>query len=392
MIRKQASLLIVEDNVLDRECYERFLARNAEYDFDIDHCEMGDDALAICRRNPPDCILLDYHLPDIDGIEFLLAIQNERPGGVMPAVVMITSQGASSVAVDAIRHGANDYLVKSDIDEARLNRVIPNALKARHGAAHSCIKKHTILVVDDSAHDRELYKRLLQETSHSRFDFIEVASGNEALVSVSVHRPDCILLDYNLPDYDGLELLEALHYEYIKHGLAAPVILMLTGQGSESHAVASIKNGANDYLVKGEITREVLKQSVVSTLEIRSLQKKLQEVRKEHEAFSDAVSHSLDAVIRGSLESCELVREEVGVSGDVVSASFENVCENLKCLQNFSRELADIRQASLQGEGADYCSLMPLVENVIASLKLERPALAVEVTGSSHRKYVATQR
>ncbi len=379
MMRKRASILIVEDNVVDRAHYERLLARNAEYNFDISHCEMGEDALALCRHTPPDCVLLDYHLPDIDGIEFLLAIHHERPDGVMPTVVMITGQGELGVAVDAIRHGASDYLVKDDVDEVGLNRAIQLALNTHHSVARDCIGRHTVLVVDDNAHDRELYKRLLQEASHSRFDVVEVACGTEALASIAVRRPACILLDYNLPDYDGLELLDALHYEYKKHGLASPVILMLTGQGIEPHAVASIKRGANDYLVKGAITREVLKQSVVSALEFRDLQEKMHGVRKEFEVFTDTVSQSLDVLLNSSLENCESAQNSLK-GGDARSAqALACVHDNLACMQYFSHELAAIRHAVSEEGHMFYRDLSALLESVVNELRKADPSANVNV-------------
>ena len=106
----------------------------------------------------------------------------------------------------------------------------------------------TILVVDDSEDDQRLYQRAFKD-----FDYIlEIASTAQAglarLADAGSHsqRPDLILLDYNLPDMDGLSLMKKLA-EY--SGTPIPIV-MLTGEGNTAVAVEVIKNGADDYLVK----------------------------------------------------------------------------------------------------------------------------------------------
>jgi DNA-binding response OmpR family regulator len=68
-----------------------------------------------------------------------------------------------------------------------------------------------------------------------------------------------VLLDYLLPDADGLEFLEQLAD---RNDRDAPPVVMLTGQGSESIAVRAIKLGAQDYLVKRDLTPELLQLTI----------------------------------------------------------------------------------------------------------------------------------
>src|SRR4051812_28084195 len=68
-----------------------------------------------------------------------------------------------------------------------------------------------ILVVDDSPADRDLFRRLLRAPGATRpFDFLAGEHGQAGLDEFRRSRPDCVLLDLNLPDVDGLELLRSI--------------------------------------------------------------------------------------------------------------------------------------------------------------------------------------
>src|SRR5829696_4499716 len=118
-----------------------------------------------------------------------------------------------------------------------------------------------ILIVDDSSEDRELYRRLLGQDPERNYEFLETDLGEEGLRLAQEERPDCLLLDYRLPDMDGLEFLGRLQQQR-----TLPVIV-LTGQGNESVAVQAMKGGAQDYLLKGSISRQELRRAVDNAIE-----------------------------------------------------------------------------------------------------------------------------
>src|ERR1700720_3892546 len=64
-----------------------------------------------------------------------------------------------------------------------------------------------ILIVDDNRIDREIYKRCFKEIATPSFEFTEAESAAAAIEVAKTGRPDCILLDYCLPDMNGLEVL-----------------------------------------------------------------------------------------------------------------------------------------------------------------------------------------
>src|SRR5581483_9246067 len=97
-----------------------------------------------------------------------------------------------------------------------------------------------ILIIDDDRADREIYKRCLQLSPGWKFDFTEAESGEEGLGRAGSAQPDCILLDYNLPDQDGLEVVSRLRAT--AEG-AHCAIVMLTAFGGEELAVKAMKAG-----------------------------------------------------------------------------------------------------------------------------------------------------
>ncbi|MBD2463471.1 PAS domain S-box protein [Oscillatoria sp. FACHB-1407] len=123
---------------------------------------------------------------------------------------------------------------------------------------------YTVLIVDDSPEDREVYRRYLNRDDRHTYEITETASVSSALALCDRSLPDLILLDYRLPDDDGLMFLQEWQVRYEK--ILAPVI-MLTGQGDEQIAVETIRLGGQDYLTKGKLTTDSLCQKVHQVLE-----------------------------------------------------------------------------------------------------------------------------
>lgn len=121
---------------------------------------------------------------------------------------------------------------------------------------------YVLLIIDDDEADRALYKTFLSaKSADSCFVFHEAESGREGIELYQKIKTDCILLDYNLPDMSGLEVLKKL----AEVSTILPVI-MLTGQGNERIAADTIKNGAQDYITKNEITAETLYRTIAGTM------------------------------------------------------------------------------------------------------------------------------
>ncbi len=108
----------------------------------------------------------------------------------------------------------------------------------------------TVLVVDD---DRKLLKMLSRTLVYEGLDVLTAENGEEALRQVEAHHPDLIILDWLMPNLDGIAVvnrLRAAHNETL--------ILMLTARDAIEDRVEGLESGADDYLVKPFAPAELL--------------------------------------------------------------------------------------------------------------------------------------
>jgi PAS domain S-box-containing protein len=289
MSERRYRLLLVEDSPGDRGAYRRALA-GGEEPFDVEEADTGAAGLAHCRAAPPDCVILGGRLPDMDAVGFLESLKGGRAEPPVPVVV--TGEGGESLAVQAVRAGAHGYLARG-APAPDVRRAVRAAME-RHARLPE--RAYRVLILDDSPEDRAAYRRRLSQ-GPDRFEFREAETGGEGLALFRDFRPDCVLLDYHLPDTDGIEVLTQLAREA---GGELPAVIMLTGQGNETVAVRALKAGAEDYLAKGP-GLESLPQAVRSAVEKVALRHRVEEQRRELERHRNQLRVTLasigDAVI-----------------------------------------------------------------------------------------------
>lgn len=101
-----------------------------------------------------------------------------------------------------------------------------------------------VLIVDDGADARNLLARVLR---YAGYQTACADGGAEALRAIDAARPDLVLLDVNMPDVDGFDVLAALA---ARLGPAAPPVIMLTAQSDPASRDRAAALGARDYFVK----------------------------------------------------------------------------------------------------------------------------------------------
>lgn len=114
-----------------------------------------------------------------------------------------------------------------------------------------------ILVVDDDRLDRMVVVRALSR-AHTRYAVTEVTQYDDALDILRKQTFDYLILDYHLGAHNGLNLIQAIHNESLSH---APIV-MLSGIDDEEVMLKCLKEGAQDYLLKAEITSNSLVRAI----------------------------------------------------------------------------------------------------------------------------------
>src|SRR3954451_5468365 len=121
-----------------------------------------------------------------------------------------------------------------------------------------------LLLVEDDGIDRETVRRLLGDG----YVVTDVATGKAALEEIGAVPPDAVLLDFRLPDMEGIDLIPYCVQAFV------PVIL-LTGEDSPEVIVQAMQIGAQDYLVKGHIGRNALARAIDNAIEKVALRRDL---------------------------------------------------------------------------------------------------------------------
>ncbi|MEO1305507.1 MAG: response regulator [Pseudomonadota bacterium] len=114
--------LIVDDSRVVRTVAGRIVQ---DLSFDVAEAAHGAEALDLCREQMPDAILLDWNMPVMNGLDFLRALRREE-GGKDPIVVFCTNENDTDHISEAIRAGANEYIMKpfdAEIVESKFSEV-----------------------------------------------------------------------------------------------------------------------------------------------------------------------------------------------------------------------------------------------------------------------------
>jgi diguanylate cyclase (GGDEF)-like protein len=170
--------------------------------------------------------------------------------------------------------------------------------------------KLTILIVDDNPDDILIFKRHINKHQNfkSSVEIFEKSNGADAINCILSTEIDCILLDYNLPDKTGLEILKILQADCLK----VPPVIILTGQRKLEVAVESLKLGAEDYLIKDEITQNSFCRTIQNVIEKNQLKEAIQVKEKEIKnlAYNDYLTGlpnrlSFDVLIKDLIHTSE---------------------------------------------------------------------------------------
>ncbi|MDI6726564.1 MAG: response regulator, partial [Smithellaceae bacterium] len=242
MTTKAIRILLIEDSLADAE-FVRELLREEGGIFLVEHKERLGEALQALERERFDAILTDLGLPDSRGLETFCRLKAHS--GSHP-IVVLTGLDDEALAVEALRKGAQDYLVKGSMDAGIIQRSLLYAIERQRLQAGPENGVLAGLLVEDSDADAEYIEETLKDAAFFRMNWRRAGSLAGALAAIAESTPEVVLLDLVLPDSSGLETFTRLHAAHPD----LPVIV-LTVLGDEALAVRTVREGAQDFLTKG---------------------------------------------------------------------------------------------------------------------------------------------
>jgi DNA-binding response OmpR family regulator len=200
-----------------------------------------------------------------------------------------------------------------------------------------------ILLVDDDQDIARLVQHILGV--HGLEPALHVNTGRDALASLD--GIDIVLLDHQLPDTNGLDLLDA-----IRNRPAPPAVILVTGHGNESLAAAALRRGADDYLAKDAALSELLPQILERGRRTRELRKALAEaeqdlVRAERLAavgeMTVTLNHEINNPLMAAFADVELLLNDVEVPPEQLRQALEDVRQALRRIRDIVQRIGKLR-------------------------------------------------
>jgi two-component system, NtrC family, sensor kinase len=232
------SVLIVDDSLTVRmDLVNGFQAAG----FHTLPCATVAEARDTVSHTDVDVVILDLVLPDGDGIELLSHLRAE-PRSARAAVLMLSSEAEVKDRLRGLDSGADDYAGKP-YDLTYLVARSRELLRARMTAAAG---GPVVLVIDDSPTFRAMLTEALDAAGYTA---LAVATGQDGLHTAANHRPDAIIVDGQLPDADGPDVIRRLRQDSALRGIPC---LLLTAADDPSAEVRALDAGADSFAHKGD--------------------------------------------------------------------------------------------------------------------------------------------
>jgi len=199
-----------------------------------------------------------------------------------------------------------------------------------------------VLLVEDNAGDVRLLREMFSKERPDSFELTHLLRMSEAEIHLAKGGVDIVLLDMGLPDGHGLDTVRRAH-------AVAPTVpmIVLTGLDDEALAAQAMKEGAQDYLIKGQIENRALPRALRHAIERHRMQAETDLIQTNQIQFKDEflshVSHELRSPLSAIRQFVSILLD--GLAGEVNPEQreyLEIVLRNVKQLQSMINDLFDV--------------------------------------------------
>ena len=249
-------ILVIEDNPANLDLMSYLLKA---FGYEVATATNGSDGLAMARRERPLLILCDIQLPGMDGYAIVKQLKGDSELRTCP--VLAVTAFAMVGDRERIQAAGFDGYISKPINpetftqqiEAHIapdSRATPRSPDSVGGNTDNTRprgedKKMTILVVDNSAADRELLRGLLELSGYS---VVLARDGEEALWLARAVRPNLIISDIEMPNIDGFAFLRSVRID--PQLRSTPFILISATATDATHMATARELGANRFIVR----------------------------------------------------------------------------------------------------------------------------------------------
>jgi CheY-like chemotaxis protein len=246
-------ILVVEDDVPFAQIL-RDLSHEMGFQCVVVHA--AEDALTAAGRFHPSAILLDINLPDFSGLHVLDQLKRDSRTRHVPVHVV----SAFDYRREALELGAAGYALKP------VNRQeLTEALKRLELKLSQSVRR--VLIVEDDARQRQSIRDLLGQAD---VQITEAETAQQALQALSTTTFDCVVLDFNLPDATGYELLEKMAQQ---DEVSFPPVIVYTGRALTREEEQRLGRYSRSIIIKDARSPERLLDEV--TLFLHQVESKL---------------------------------------------------------------------------------------------------------------------
>lgn len=264
-----AHILIIEDNPDNIQLMVYLLRAFGHFPIEAYN---GEEGVEVARREIPDLILCDIHLPKLDGYGVLQHIKNEDLLCRIP-VVAVTALAMVGDREKLLNAGFDGYIGKPIEPEIFIDQIeqflrsdLRSSSKPRHRQAIKTVptvsappRRYRILVVDDVAANRELISSTLAPFG---YDLVLADSVKRGMMSMEKSDFDLILCDLHMPDKDGIDFIQAIKSDSC---LKAVPFVMISASQVETERERALQHGAVCFIQR-PIEPQALLNEIRATL------------------------------------------------------------------------------------------------------------------------------
>jgi signal transduction histidine kinase len=247
----------------------------------------------------------------------------------------------------------------------------------------------TVLLVEDNPGDARLLQEHFRDADHrvtvvddgeetpaedgvTMYHCDRISDVDDRLASVEF---DIVLLDLNLPGSHGLETVD-----YVRERTETAPIIVLTGVPEERLGIDAVSHGAQDYLVKDEVTPEVLLRAIRYAIERKKTEEKLRRQREELRILNQLTRHDIRNEMTLVVGRARELTEHVDHHGE---AQLDEIIRTSNHILQLTRSIGDIVTSVTGSAEADLdaVALDSVLESEVASAKQLYGGIVVDVEG-----------